>query len=268
MMDAALTLAARFRVLPLWPILPATHTGGFICGCGKANCSSPGKHPLPALAPNGVKNATRDHKLIEHWWTARPDANIAIATGDGVVVLDIDPRHGGDESIVALQKTHGRLPQTLTAHTGGGGWHVYFAGGIANSVGALGAGLDVRGAGGFVVAPPSLHVSGKHYEWRGFDVPIAPAPDWLVEELGKHKAGAAPERWSSLAGSDVREGKRNATITSLTGKLLRHYVDATLVLDLVRCWNACRCQPPLTDDELAIIFNSVCGREQKRREAQ
>lgn len=159
------------------------------------------------------------------------------------------------------------MPQTLAAKTGGGGWHVYFAGDLPSSVAALGPGLDTRGAGAYVVAPPSLHVSGNRYAWRGSDVPIAPPPDWLVEILAKHRSKASdPERWGALAGNDIPEGKRNATITSLIGKLLRHYVDPVLAHDLVRCWNTCHCHPPLSDDELTIIVNSVCGRELKRRE--
>ena len=122
MKSAALELAKQFRVFPLWPVLPAKHRDGFVCGCGKGNCQNQGKHPLGNLVTHGVKDATPDANLIDHWWRCRPDANIGIATGNGLTVLDIDPRHGGDKSIVDLQKKHGRLrrrwPQRRVAAAG------------------------------------------------------------------------------------------------------------------------------------------------------
>src|ERR1019366_7057017 len=97
----------------------------------------------------------------------------------------VDTGHGGANSLAALEREHGALPVTLEAVTGGGGRHLYFrhpGWPVMNRVG-LRAGLDLRGDGGCVVAPPSLHPSGRPYVWvarRSLDeVPLAPLPHWL-----------------------------------------------------------------------------------------
>jgi hypothetical protein len=95
------------------------------------------------------------------------------------VVLDVDPGHGGRDSIAALA-AHGPLPDTLGVQTGGGGRHLYFAHPghrVPNSAGRLGPGLDVRGDGGYVLVPPSRHLAGDRYRWVGAE--IQPLPAWL-----------------------------------------------------------------------------------------
>lgn len=280
MREAALDLAKRFPVFPLWPVLPALHRAGSICGCGKADCPNGGKHPIGHLAPHGVKDATQDPKRVDWFWRARSDANIGIATGRNatgreLVVVDIDPRHGGKQSIRALEKKHGSLPETLIACTGGGGWHPYFLGELPNSTGKLGVGLDIRGTGGYVVAPPSLHKSGNRYAWCGDpNTPIAPLPQWIADELmpkqcnQQCKQATPSEEWRELVGSVLSEGNRNNSIARLVGHLLRKYVDPIVVLILMRDFNACHCQPPLDDEEFNKIINSIYGRELRRRENQ
>lgn|ERR1700722_8542477 len=136
--------------------------------------------PLPigrkaAKLPKWNVLATTDRKVIEAWWSSGSNANIAIATGRGLLVLDEDPRHGSDESIQQLQETHGVLPATLTARTPSGGRHRYFRVSsdrkVPNSTSKLGSGLDVRGDGGYVAAPPSNLVANDkqtagNYTWR------------------------------------------------------------------------------------------------------
>ena len=114
-----------------------------------ARLRNPGKHPIGMLVPNGLSNASTDETRLRHWWTARPDANIAIATG-AVVVLDVDPRHRGDASLAELERKHGALPTTARVRTGGGGLHVYLQPPpgvtIRNSASKLAPGLDIRGS--------------------------------------------------------------------------------------------------------------------------
>src|SRR5262249_15398402 len=106
-------------------------------------------------------------------WTQWPEANIGIATGaiSGLVVLDVDPRHGGDESLEQWKTRYGHdFLTTVTSCTGGGGWHLFYTHPgqsmqIKNKVG-LAPGLDIRGDGGYIVAPPSLHASGQRYAWK------------------------------------------------------------------------------------------------------
>ena len=187
MLDAALRYArCGLPVFPLWPVLEFK-PGSFTCGCGKGlRCgTNSGKHPLAALVPNGLKSATIDANIIKDWWATWPEANIAIATGP-VVVIDIDPRHRGDASLAQLEAKHGNFPPTWRVRTGGGGLHIYFTVPsditIKNSVSEIAPGVDVRGYGGYVVAPPSKHISGGKYEWTA-GKELAPLPSWLTTSL-------------------------------------------------------------------------------------
>lgn len=199
--EAALSYAARgWRVLPVWPMRAGK------CACGDAACANQGKHPLSRLAPNGSHSATTDAAIIAAWWAATPDANVGIATGQesGIWVIDVDPRHGGDVTLEALETRHGRLPQSLRARTGSGGGHIVFVhprdGRLSNSSGRLGPGLDVRGDGGYIVAAPSNHSSGGTYAWEDEDESVLEAaPLWLLELIG--------ERYADDADADQFEGE-------------------------------------------------------------
>jgi hypothetical protein len=271
-LDAALRYAQRgLPVFPLWPVLPFK-PAGMVCGCGTLRCTSPGKHPMPRLAPRGFKDASTDAKVIKEWWTSRSDANIGIATGRGVVVVDVDPRHGGDRSLVELERTNGQLPPTWRVKTGGGGLHIYFTSPpdvmIKNSASQIADGVDVRGHGGYVVAPPSTHISGGFYEWAtGKD--LAPMPAWLIGALQQPRTKVtAPADWRNLVRGGVTEGKRNDAAARLAGHLLRRYVDPHVTLELLMAWNVTRCAPPLAAPEIATIVNSIAKRELARRQAQ
>ncbi len=176
--------------------------GDCACGAGRG-CPSPGKHPL---TPHGFKDATTDPQAVTAWWrNRRPGANIGGVPPAGVVVLDVDPRNGGEESLYRLQLDHGRLPETLTCLTGGGGYHYYFAVPVDMGplVSKLAEGIDVKvGATGSLVLPPSMHKSGERYRW---DVPPrlqrpVPGPEWLVGLLVKPQRARKPpraRRWTS-----------------------------------------------------------------------
>ena len=111
-----------------------------------------------------------DATEVADWFRRWPDANIAIVTGvvSGVVVLDLDPRHGADASLQELEHKHGSIAETVEAWTGGGGRHLYFAhpGEMLHNRVGLAPGIDLRGDGGYVVAPPSVHASGASYRWE------------------------------------------------------------------------------------------------------
>ena len=188
LLEAALAYARRG-----WPVFPLHHPDAHRgCSCVDAQaCRSPGKHPRTR---KGLKDATTDERQIRHWWERYPLANVGLAMGrkSGLVAIDVDPRSGGDVSISELIETHGGLPPTLEAVTGGGGTHILFAHpGVTfkNSSSVLGEGLDVKTDGGYVVAAPSLHVSGKRYEWRSRRKP-AQMPGWLLKLLTAEKPPA------------------------------------------------------------------------------
>jgi len=124
---------------------------------------------------------------IEKWWGQWPDANIAITTGSksGIFVVDIDPRNGGDESMVELQQIHGALPPTPEVSTGGGGRHFYFR--LPEGCrlpSRLATGIDLKGHGGYVIAPPSTHISGGSYSWVPKNALVrfsfSDAPEWII----------------------------------------------------------------------------------------
>jgi Bifunctional DNA primase/polymerase, N-terminal len=147
-----------------WHVLPlhnAISGGG--CSCGRPSCHSPGKHPRTR---RGCKDASADPSQIDRWWVKWTGANIGIATGaiSGIVVLDIDGAEGR-ATLQELIAEHGFLPRTPVVQTARG-LHFYFKLPQGVSVPcSTGSGLDIRGNGGYVVAPPSIHLSGHVYEW-------------------------------------------------------------------------------------------------------
>jgi hypothetical protein len=167
--DAALQYAADgFHVLPLEP--------------GK-------KKPLGNLVPHGVKNASCDFSTIEAWWSQCPYANLGIATGAAseAIVIDVDPRNGGDIELKKLLVEHGPFPDTAEVISGGqdAGTHFYFIHPefkVKNR--QIRPGIDCKGDGGYAVAPPSIHpISGKPYLGEIRRPHIAPAPIWFIELL-------------------------------------------------------------------------------------
>jgi hypothetical protein len=172
--DAASSYAERG-----WPVFPLKPRG---------------KIPLvpKAKGGNGVHDATTNEDTIAAWWKRCPDANIGLACGPHFWVLDADyggffaEQPDGADTIAALQRRFGRLPTTVRQYTGGLGWQWLFKpdSRINNGVKVL-PGLDTRAAGGYIVAPPSVHPSGYTYRWITVpgDAEIAAAPGWLLTLL-------------------------------------------------------------------------------------
>jgi Bifunctional DNA primase/polymerase, N-terminal len=200
--DAALSYASRgIPVLPLhYPFPhhgdlqplpgdqpPAAGTG---CSCRDPGCGQPGKHPLGALVPHGVKDATRNRARVLAWWTRHPQANIGLATGRLFDVLDVDSP-AGEHAIRQLAAAHRLASSGPLVRTGGGGWHFYLATTGLGNVHPRGLEhVDWRGRGGYVVAPPSRHASGHPYQWlpgRHLDTPPGQVPSVLLERLQPHQ---------------------------------------------------------------------------------
>jgi hypothetical protein len=182
LLSAALDYARRgWSVLPLHTIINGK------CSCDSPECGTPGKHPL---TQHGVKDATTDEATIRRWWTEAPIANVGIATGPASGLFMLGPDGvAGINSLAELAAKHEGLPVTARVRSGGGGQHHYFAwppeGGIKTGANYNGLPIDVRGSGGLVVAPPSLHKSGSTYGWEVHpdEVAVAPAPAWLLDWL-------------------------------------------------------------------------------------
>jgi hypothetical protein len=211
---------------------------------------------------------------IEEWFRRWPQANVGIVTGvvSGLVVLDIDPGHGGDESLAVWEREHGPLPHTITAATGGGGHHHYFRhpGGLIHNRAGLAAGIDLRGDGGCVVAPPSIHSSGNPYSWVAGCAPgeaqLAELHGWLLGLLQDtyRTPGHSVTYWQQLVKEGVSEGMRNNTIASLAGHLLWHGIDADVVMEILLSWNRIRCSPPLEDEEVIRTVQSITRLHQRQ----
>lgn len=182
--QAALAYAARG-----WPVFPVAGIVGGHCGCRAGPmCDHPGKHPLNR---HGLNAATTNPAEVARWWHHWPWAGVAIRTGgpSGLVVVDIDPGHGGLRTLDDLARA-GRLPtptlDTLGVRTGGAGHHLYYQHPrtvVANTSGQLpnlGAtpGIDLRGDGGYIIAPPSPHHSGQRYKWEPTPAALAELPAW------------------------------------------------------------------------------------------
>jgi hypothetical protein len=158
MMKHSLDWAARG--LPVFPLQP--------------------RSKIPFAGSRGFKDATRDENIIREWWTQKPDANIGLAMGDKLFVVDLD----GPDAVawfINASGRHGEPDKTLTVKTARG-WHLYFWAPceIPNSAGLLAPHVDVRGVGGYVVGAPSIHPSGYAYKIVK-DLPIAEAPRWLTD---------------------------------------------------------------------------------------
>lgn len=260
-------------------------TADLKCTCGRAECTGnrPGKHPrLRSWDEYQVKPATEQQ--VRNWWRLHPDDNVIIITGavSGVVVVDVDPAHGGADSIAEIEMKHGQLPATPTVETGSGGQHYWFKhpGTPVKTGQAFMPGLDSRGEGGYVVAPPSTHWSGTAYLWwaeyQVGEVPLAPMPPTILTMIngGVPRAIGAPlkppvELEQYISGrATIGEGERNGELTRIAGHFFASGKDSFEVFSLLLNINDLACRPPLPRDEVQTIVRSIGAAESRKREAE
>jgi hypothetical protein len=182
---SALLDAALAGVKRGWSVVPM-HTpidGG--CSCHRTACPAAGKHPR--VSWESSMRAAASTEQVGAWWRRWPDANVGVVTGgvSGFVVVDVDPRNGGETSLAVLCGRFGELPRGPEGRTGGGGRHLWFAASEKLLPSALiAAGLELKAEGGIVIVPPSLHRSGRRYLWvpgsGPDDLPLVPMPPWLA----------------------------------------------------------------------------------------
>jgi hypothetical protein len=241
---AAVYAAVGFPVVPMHASQPG---GG--CSCPDPACADPGKHPRLA---GWRRLASTDPAVVGEWWRRWPQANLGLATGRRFDVLDLD----GDQGIEGLRASLSIAPSEHpgpVAHTGGGGWHLLYAStGLGNRVRLL-PGMDWRGRGGLIVAPPSQHTSGRRYRWvrpltaalpevpaglRGLLAPppaarttLPPAPTPARHSGGYGPAALAGER---AAVATAPPGRRNATLNRAAFNLGQLVAAGLLEADQVR----------------------------------
>jgi len=255
--------ALGWRLVPLHTPLP---DGG--CSCSRASCASPGKHPR---IPDWPRQASTNPATIAAWWSLWPDANVGLALGGGLIDIEADPRHGGDESLPLLEAKLGPLPDTVTWISGGDGAHRLYvvppgvrirnAASIGRDLLAVASdattGVDVRGEGGLAVLPPSVHHSGALYRWGNLTpdaLPIVELPSAWVDYLAQPSADATSP---TDDGNPIPTGQRNATLARLAGAMRRVGMTATEIRTALVRANADRCRPPIDAAEVAAIAASV-----------
>ena len=234
-------------------------------------CVPRGKTPA---CEHGLKDATTDSDVIRQWWRSEPKYNIAIASGaaSGVFVVDIDSADA-ESALRRLEDEHGALPPTVEAITGKGR-HLYFLWPgvpVRNSASKVAPGIDVRGDGGYILAPPSIHPSGRAYAWSVDTAnSFAEAPEWLLAKItdrtnGNGHAPAPPSQWRTLVMDGVEEGRRDTSVARFAGYLLRRRIDPVVALELLQVWNETRCRPPLPPEDIERIVDSIARKELMRR---
>lgn len=231
-----------------WQVFPVVHRG-----------------KIPATK-HGLKDATTDDGQIQQWFGNGRLYNIGIRTGaeSGFDVLDIDCKGEkvGKKSLQALIEVYGRLPDTPCVQTGGGGLHYFFKhkDGVRNSTSVVGKDIDVRGDGGYVVAPPSLHEYGQTYRWiTPPDTPLADWPSWLLSRMNRPTPQKDLSQNEERLPTDaaIAEGRRNDELTRLAGSMRRKGFDDGAIDAALQQHNQKHCSPPLSEREVASIARSV-----------
>ena len=213
---------------------------------------------------HGKKDATCDAAQVAAWFPPNSESNVGILTGtrSQLVVVDIDPRNDGEASFERFEAAYGKLPQTRTVSTGGGGKHLYFKlpSGVAASRDRTNvegySGVDIK-CDGYVVAPPSVHPdTGKTYLWDN-DFPIAEAPGWLVALVERGIPKPQRKLGSSSEEVAILQGSRNSALCSIAGTLRRRGANEDAIIGALHAVNEAQCDPPLDPSEVERIARNV-----------
>ena len=238
LLEAALSYAAKG-----WRVFPVFHPDEYVDEHGKR-----GKTPR---TPNGFNDGSTSEFQIKKWWNLWPRSNIGVCTGAAFVVLDIDSA-AAEAQLEALDY---EVPESLQVRTGRGR-HVYFKGdsSIRNRTRLLGQpGVDIRGEGGYVVVPPSLHESGRVYEFENDEVPMAEIPAWMRELHGKKERAKV----DTSTDEPISEGGRNDELARIAGSYRSRGMGYKELCALLLDVNKRRCKPPLDEGEVRKIAESI-----------
>ncbi len=251
-----------FSVIPVHSIVNGN------CSCGSPKCKAPGKHPRYKWSEQQITPYTVAE--LTELWTKVPNANVGIVTGEvsGIIVLDIDGEKGL-RSLESVGLPFEDLPVSPTVNTGGGGKHIYYRypedENFQTKAGVLPK-VDIRGKGGFVVAPPSMHMSGTAYTWAEgrsvFEVDPVDA-DLSLIFTDKPETDAVPKsgtHWYERLIAGVHEGNRNESATRLAGRYIQKGLSEAETKFLLSAWNNTNV-PPLSSKELDQVVKSVSKKD-------
>lgn len=226
------------------------------------------------LTRNGWKDASTVEAKILALWRRSPVAGIGVATGkpSGIVVIDVDPSSGGEDGFSELAGKLGNPGQTVRVLTPRHGYHLWYRAPsvpISCSAGKLAPGVDVRGDGGYVVAPPTTRPDGTGWRWSGKS-PLADLQDEWLEALTapvaeRPRSASGEGSWVAMLASGIPNGQRNQALTSLLGHMLHRNIDVHLAAHLLHLVNRVDCQTPLDSMEVEKIVNSITRRETNKR---
>jgi P4 family phage/plasmid primase-like protien len=250
-----------------WCVVPLHEPQATGCSCGDSECGKPGKH----ARISAWQKVSCDLASVEGWWKTWPNANVGLRL-DRLLVLDVDGALGL-ESLREMERDHGVLEARARQRSGSGGWHYLFeaVSGVQKRI-RFRPGLDLlTGAGCYVVAAPSLHVSGGRYEWTDEPHPLSThrdaiqlfaPPQWLLAAASTQNVASthAGKKAFSLP-AEIGEGRRDTILTSAAGKMRRASFNEDEILAALRQMNQERCKPPLPDTEVERIAKSIGKKE-------
>lgn len=236
-----------------------------------------GKEPR---TKNGLNDWTDDEESVVEVWSAFPDSNVGIVCGSpsgGLLAIDVDCHEDGEDGYASLrefERENGKLPDTCSQITGSGGMQMLYRSDVEVRNGVnTGIGIDVRGDGGYIVAPPSVHPNGKCYEWENPPDEMAPQQaDEAVLALVRHVGGRVgsedASKWTPHELPDeVREGGRNDALFRAGASMRAKRVEPSVIADALRGINAQRFRPPLDEREVEKVVESVLALPEGHSEA-
>jgi hypothetical protein len=278
LLDAACLCAERgLHVIPVWRVKDG------VCPChAKAACVSPGKHP----AFDGWQvAASTDFSAIKEWFSA-DRYNIGVVCGpSNIVVVDVDPRNGGAETFARLTESHGALPETVTADSGGGGTHYVFRRPVGDLVSKLGSGVDLLRDNRQFLVEPSTHPSGGMYRWRQGHAPdehaIAVLPEAWLRLVRTQPTQRSVSKMPAIITTDARverarrylakmpaavsgDNGHTQTFNAVAHVMIGFDLDPDTTFNIIADDYNGRCDPPWSERELRHKIRSVaekCHRE-------
>jgi Bifunctional DNA primase/polymerase, N-terminal len=265
--------AALWFASQAFPVLPRhSVTEALACTCGDGECRSEGKHPFAPHAPHGLKDAIVDLDVIRGWFREHYWLNYGVST-EALLVIDIDPRNGGDKTWAAMSMQPTRaVPHTWRVRTGGGGEHLIFANTLGIRCGDLDRGIEIKAKGGYIVGPCCRHKSGRMYVWQPQcspkDAPLADPPAWLAGLIGNRTylgKPIPPHEWGKFLQQRFVEGERRKALLRIAGKLATVPGNCSQIArELLLGWNIAKCDPPLPEGELIAAVEDIFTREQAK----
>lgn len=231
-----------------WSVIPVHALVKGHCTCGRAQCSTPGKHPRVRWTDYATRLPTR--RELRAWFDEDTGgSNIGLVTGNvsNLIVVDCDGPDGAKTARKALHLPRG----TLVAQTGGGGLHYFYRpnGLVIPSRIALFPGVDIKAERGFVVIPPSKHKSGRKYRWIRRKRPVACDLSVLTREREDGDSYDNEGGWYKELLEGVEEGSRSNAASKLAGRYFGLGLSAKEVFMLMSTWNELN-RPPLHHREL------------------